>query len=243
MKLLVLQHEPYEGPGRYSQFAREAGIMLETVELWKPGYEMPAPSEYKNFDAAIIMGGSQGVNDPASGYPSRHDEVRFIQTFDRPQLGHCLGSQLMSYANGGRVYKGDIKECGFYTVKLTPQGKQSPIFRGLEEQIDVFHWHGDVFTIPEGATPLAVSEYDGSVQAFSIDGKVAMLFHLEMYPNMLDGLFDGTRGWFKSGMGFKEHHGNTEEDVKRRAVELDSQMERNARRVFGNFVSIVQAQN
>ena len=242
MKFLVLQHELYEGPGRYSQFAREAGIRLETVQLWKPGYKMPAQSEYKNFDAAIIMGGSNSVNDPVSEYPSRDDEIRFIQTFERPQLGVCLGSQLMSYANRGRVYRGDRKECGFYVVRLTPQGKQSPIFRSFEERIDVFHWHGDVFTVPEGAIPLAVSEYDGSVQAFSVDSRVAMLFHLEMYPGMLDGLFDANRDWFKSGKDFKEHHGNTEQEVKMRAVQLDSQMELNARRVFDNFISIVESQ-
>lgn len=243
MRFLVLQHVPHEGPGRYGEFAQEAGIKLETIELWKPGYKMPTRTHYKKFDAAIIMGGPQGVNDAPKDYPSRDTEVKFLQDFDNPALCVCLGSQLLAHSKGARVYCGDRKECGFYVVRLTPQGKHSPIFRGFEDQFDVFHWHGDVFTLPEGAIPLAVSKYDQSVQAYSIDEKVATLFHLEMTPRGIDELFEADReDWFGKRQGFKEYHGNTEEEVKRHALGLDSQMKRNAKRVFDNFVSVVESQ-
>ncbi|MBS3051266.1 MAG: type 1 glutamine amidotransferase [Candidatus Aenigmarchaeota archaeon] len=240
MRFLVLQHVPHEGPGRYAQFAKEAGIKLETVEL-KSGYEIPTPAQYKDFDAAIVMGGPQGVNDSLKDYPSRDDEVRFLQQFDKPTLCVCLGSQLLAHSKDARVYRGERKECGFYVVRLTPQGRRG-IFRGFEDQIDVLHWHGDVFNVPEGAVPLALSKYDQSVQAYSIDGKVAMLFHLEMTPRGIDGLFEADRDWFKKRQDFLEYHGNTEAAVKEHAAELDGQMERNARRVFDNFVSMVEHQ-
>ncbi len=244
MRFLVLQHKPFEGLARYGQFAREAGIKLETIELWKPGYRMPMPEEYSKFDAAFVMGGPQGVNDHQKDYPSRDEELRFLQQFNRPAFCVCLGSQLHAFSQGARVYRGDRKECGFYVVRLTPQGK-SGIFRGFDDQLDVFHWHGDVFNIPDGATPLAISKYDGSVQAYSMDGTIATLFHMELAPENIRQLFDAEnqREWFGSKKGFREYHGNTENGIKRRSVELDDQMERNARKVFDNFVSTVEDQS
>jgi GMP synthase (glutamine-hydrolysing) len=245
MRFLVLQHKPFEGLGRYGQFARDAGIKLETVELWRPGYKLPNPEEYPKFDAAFVMGGPQGANDPREDYPSRDDEVRFLQQFDKSAFCVCLGSQLHAYSRGARVYRGDRKECGFYVVRLTPQGKHSPIFRGFDDQFDVFHWHGDVFNVPDGATPLVVSKYDGSVQAYSMDGKIATLFHLELSPQNIGELFDGEgqREWFGSKKGFNEYHGNTEEQVKRRAEELDAEMESNARKAFDNFRLVAESQS
>lgn len=244
MRFLVLQHAPYEGPGRYGQFAREARITLETVELWKPGYRLPGSDKYSEYDGAFVMGGSQGVNDPLEKYPSKSGEVKFLRDFHKPALCICLGSQLLADSRGARVYQGERKECGFYAIRLTPQGRRG-IFSGLDDQIYVFHWHGDVFNVPDGAIPLAMSEYDQSIQAYSIDGKIATLFHLEMTPEMIGVLFDadGSREWFNNRTGFREHHGHTEYEVKRRAAELDHEMEQNARRVFDNFISVIKDQS
>ncbi len=57
MRFLVMQHAPHEGPGRYGQFAQEAGIGLDVVELWKPGYRMPTSPECERYDAVLVMGG------------------------------------------------------------------------------------------------------------------------------------------------------------------------------------------
>src|SRR3989338_10740009 len=106
MKFLVLQHEPHEGPGRYERLAHDAGIELDTVRLWEtssraPGSRMPLLTDYKNYAGAFIMGGSQGVNDPPNKYPRRQEEINFINNFQSPVLGTCLGSQIINYAKGG----------------------------------------------------------------------------------------------------------------------------------------------
>src|SRR3989338_2168261 len=101
MRFLVLQHAPHEGPGRYAEFAKILGIQLDTIELWKPSYMLPAPAAYGKYDAAIIMGGYQGVKDSQQEYPSKEEELAFIRRFDKPILGHCLGSELIAFAFGG----------------------------------------------------------------------------------------------------------------------------------------------
>ena len=232
MRFLVLQHKPWEGPGRYAQFARNAGIELKTVELWKPGYKLPTPSEYRAYSAALIMGGSKGVNDPISNYKSKNEEIKFIQNFPNPILGTCLGSQLIAYAFGGNVYPDDKKECGFYPVRLTSDGKRGGLFRGFSDTFPVFHWHGDAFEIPGSAYPLVVSQ-DDHVQAFAYENKFGVLFHMEMTPEMITTLIEKEADWFGEKDG--RFHGNTEKDVLRRAKELNAQMDRQSKLLFSNF--------
>ena len=240
MKLLVLQHAPHEGPGRYAQFAKDAGIKLDTVKLWEPDYRMPTPSDYKAYSGALIMGGSQGVNDSIDEYPSRDDEVRFIQTFGGPQLGVCLGSQLTAYALGGYVGRDKRKECGFYTVKLTEGGRQS-IFNGLPDMFSVFHWHGDAFELPQGAKPLAVAGYDNSVpQAFAAGNKFGVLFHLEMDEHMIRDLLEIDEKWFRKHTPDQSYHNNTPGDISMQAHTLNDTLDVYARRLFNNFVSIAR---
>lgn len=240
MRFLVLQHKPHEGPGRYAQFAKDAGIQLNTIKLWEPDYRMPTPSQYKGYDAAIIMGGPQGVNDSVKNYPSKDDELRFIESFNGPMLGHCLGSQLGGCAFGGNVYRDNRKECGFYPVRLA-NAKINSLFKGFNETFPVFHWHGDSFEIPEGAVPLVYSQYDPpAVQAFQYDRFFGVLFHMEMTKEMIATLLKVDKDWFDTN-DREINHGNSAKSILEKAAKLDVQMERQARTLFYNFVSMVDS--
>lgn len=240
MKFLVLQHAFHEGHGRYAKFAGEAGIELETVELWKPGYRMPPQSKYGEYGAALIMGGWQGVNDPLKTYLSRNDEIKFIREFPNPKLGVCLGSQLGAYASGGQVDTDVRKECGFYTVNLTEKGRQG-LFRGLPDRFSVFHWHGDTFRLPPDAVTLATASYDNSVpQAFAAGTMFGMLFHLEMDEYMIRNLLEIDETWFRARYPKQEYHNNTPGDISMQAHVLNDTLDIYARRLFNNFLSIVE---
>ena len=100
-----------------------------------------------------------------------------------------MGSQLIAKTVGASVYKGPITEIGFYddlTVK-----DNSKLFDGFRNPFSVFHWHGDTFDLPSGATRLASSE-NYQNQAFQYKSAIGLQFHLEVNEQMVNLWLDKT---------------------------------------------------
>ncbi|MSU56035.1 MAG: type 1 glutamine amidotransferase [Candidatus Taylorbacteria bacterium] len=194
MKILIVQHVLHESPGYIAEYAKERGIALDVLELWKP-YTIP---NIKDYDALIILGGPMGVYDD---YLSKEDELRVIkESIGRlPILGICLGSQLLAHALGAKVYKNfkdgkRAKEIGYYDMELTKEGSASALFKGFSSPFKVLQWHGDAFDLPEGATLLASSPLCEN-QAFSYKNAFGTLFHMEFTPAMVKELNELDRKW------------------------------------------------
>jgi GMP synthase-like glutamine amidotransferase len=81
---------------------------------------------------------------------------------------------------GGRVFRNQYKEIGWFPVTMLSEGPVSVPFRGLPGEFTALHWHGDTFSLPPGAVMQAESEACPA-QAFSYNsGRVlALQFHLE----------------------------------------------------------------
>jgi GMP synthase-like glutamine amidotransferase len=128
------------------------------------------------------MGGPMSVNDE-DDFPWLVSEKQFIReaiNAGKPVLGICLGAQLIASAAGARVYRNSVKEIGWFPIYGT-SSEDGAIFSFLPS-VKVFHWHGETFDLPSGATRLAKS--DGCEnQAFQIGKSVIGLqFHLETTP-------------------------------------------------------------
>jgi GMP synthase-like glutamine amidotransferase len=98
----------------------------------------------------------------------------------KPVLGICLGAQLIAKALGASVYKNEYKEIGWFPVERVDSLRQNLVETLLPERAELFHWHGETFALPAGATHMATSRACAT-QAFLFDNHVMGLqFHLEI---------------------------------------------------------------
>jgi GMP synthase-like glutamine amidotransferase len=125
------------------------------------------------------MGGPMSVNDEDE-FPWLVSEKQFICEaihLGKPILGICLGAQLIASATGARIYRNSLKEIGWFPIYGISSNDRS-IF-SFPPSVQVFHWHGETFDLPSGATRLAKSDKCEN-QAFQISKSVIGLqFHLE----------------------------------------------------------------
>jgi GMP synthase (glutamine-hydrolysing) len=175
----AIQHIACETPGLIAEVLEAQHIAIEPVY---PFQRQSVPRSLEPFDGLVVMGGPMGVYEQ-DRYPFLLDEIRLIQQAvqaDKPVLGVCLGSQLLAAVLGARVTRGLRREIGWFPVTLTAAATQLPPWDALPPRFTAWHWHGDVFALPDGAVPLASSELTAH-QAFAY-GRAALgiLFHLEV---------------------------------------------------------------
>lgn len=173
-RIRVLQHEAFEGPGLIAEWAEGRGYPLTTTEVFA-GEALP---EVDSFDWLVIMGGGMSVNDEAV-YPWLKPEKELVRksiAASKVVIGICLGSQMIASALGKRVYKNEKKEIGWYPVQLTAKG--TTILNAPWSNQTFFHWHGETFDLPDGATHLAYSAGCKN-QAFCMEKNV---FGFQFHP-------------------------------------------------------------
>ena len=191
--MVVVQHEPGEGPGTLAPFVRGARL----VRTWA-GDPVPAEAE-----ALVVLGGGMSAYEQAR-LPHLADEVRLLRNCverGRPVLGICLGSQLLATALGGEVARAPRKEIGFYRVRLLPPAREDLLFSGAPDTFVAFHWHGDAFALPRGAVPLAASTMT-PLQAFRFGERAwGVQFHLEVDEPVLEAMLSGEAELGEEGVG------------------------------------------
>ena len=191
MRIHYLQHVPFEDLGSMQGHFTSKGFPVSVTRLYNDE-ELPPTSE---FDWLVIMGGPMSVHDHGQ-HPWLEVETRFIHKAivrGKIVLGICLGAQLIAASLGAPVSPNSTKEIGWFTVTATPEAADSVLAGLFSAPADVFHWHGDTFALPPGATLLAQSAACRH-QAFSIGKRVLGLqFHLETTPESASALLENCR--------------------------------------------------
>lgn len=129
------------------------------------------------------MGGPMSVNDDLPWIVPELTLIRQAVANNIPVLGHCLGGQLISKALGGVVSKNPVKEIGWGEISVA----DNPVARewfGELSKFKSFHWHGEAFSLPNGATRVLSSPYCEN-QAFTLDMHLGMQCHVEMTEDMV----------------------------------------------------------
>ena len=179
---LVLQHIACEPPGVYEDVLVERGVTIHRVEV-DEGDPLP---DWQDYDAIVAMGGPMSVNDEEQ-LPWLRAEKTLIAEAVRaglPFFGACLGVQLLASSLGGEVVAGPAAEVGLLPVFLTEAAAVDPVFAGLPSELLTLQWHGDTFSLPEGAVLLASSPAYPN-QAFRWGSHAyGIQFHLELTREM-----------------------------------------------------------
>ncbi len=146
---IVLQHVPFETPGRIIPVLRDFGIPVQVRHVYR-GDEVP--TDLDEIRVLIVLGGPMGVKDVGSeNYPFLAKEVDLLSRMiaqDRPVLGICLGAQLLAHAAGAKVYTNPTPEIGWGPVTFPFPGGTEPMVLGMMDGAMMFHWHFDTFDLP-----------------------------------------------------------------------------------------------
>ncbi|MDE1819100.1 MAG: type 1 glutamine amidotransferase [Thaumarchaeota archaeon] len=177
-EFLIIQNTKIEGIGTLGDLLKADGFSTKTV-LAK-NEKIPETG----YDAIIVLGAPESANDDLPYLKQEMLLIRDSVKKEIPVLGICLGSQLIAKAFDARVYRGPIREIGFYNDIEFDNIAQSKLFNGIKSPCLVFHWHGDTFDLPKNAIRLAHSVHYQN-QAIKIGSAVGIQFHLEVDESII----------------------------------------------------------
>ncbi|MEN8199869.1 MAG: type 1 glutamine amidotransferase, partial [Thermodesulfobacteriota bacterium] len=168
----------------------QLGHELQCTRLWA-GDILPAP---ESVTGLIVMGGPMSVHDEEQ-YSWMSQEKGFLHQIIKrgvPSLGICLGAQLLAHVLGAEVKGNPEKEIGWFPVRRC-DGIPPSLAPVLPEEENVFHWHGETFTLPEGGVRLYSSEACVNQAFLYKEHVLGLQFHLEMTPETAAALIDNCR--------------------------------------------------
>lgn len=178
MKISVLQQVDFEGPGVIADWAEARGADLEIVHAYKGD----SISRAAGADLLVVLGGPMGVYDDQK-FPWLRKERELLEAAiaeERAVLGICLGAQLVASVLGAEVTHSPYKEIGWFPVRTTAAAGRRFMHDVLPKEFTAFHWHGDMFAIPEGAVTFAETDACPNQGFLYRDRVLALQFHLEV---------------------------------------------------------------
>jgi GMP synthase-like glutamine amidotransferase len=179
--IAIFRHARTEEPGYFAEFLDQNSIPWHLIKI-DAGDAVPA--NVSGFTGLVFMGGPMSVNDSLPWIAPTLALIREAVARDVSVLGHCLGGQLMSKALGGVVTQAPVKEIGWGEVEAS----EHPTARhwlGAVERFNSFHWHGEMFSIPPGATRIAGNAHCEN-QVFALGKHLGMQCHVEMTIPMIE---------------------------------------------------------
>lgn len=177
----IFRHLSTEGPGHFATYLDRRHIPYQLIRI---DAGEPVPADVGGFSGLCFMGGPMSVNDDLPWIAPALALIRDAVARAVPVLGHCLGGQLLAKALGAPVTRNPVKEIGWGAVEVldAPEAR-----RWLGDDLRTFlsfHWHGETFSIPEGAVRILSSPWCHN-QAFVLGKHFGMQCHVEMTAELI----------------------------------------------------------
>lgn len=225
-EVLAIRHVHFEDLGSLELVLGDRGHLVRYLDVGRGRIAAPNPLDPSLL---VVLGGPIGAYEDAQ-YPHLAPLLSMLEkriAAGLPTLGICLGSQLIARALGARVYSSGALELGWSPLALTEAGRASPLDH--LDSVPVFHWHGDTFDLPDGATLLASTEACAH-QAFSWGEHVlALQCHAEV-------LTDRFENWLITYPGDIAQSGATVAGLREATARHGAALETASRAMFGEWL-------
>lgn len=184
-KIAIIEHMTDGHNDRVRRYFSQQGHELC---LFNPAHGNPLRGEILDYDASVVYGGVQSVNDSSLDFVAIEvDWLRQCINANRPVLGICLGAQLLTLASGGTVqpHADGLHEIGF--TRINPIGAGETIF---SDNATFYQWHNEGCSPGSGVEMLATGDvFD--CQAFRIGQRqYGVQFHPEAAGHAIQGWWD-----------------------------------------------------
>jgi GMP synthase (glutamine-hydrolysing) len=158
------------------------------VETWfvaDPDQDLPEGAALADYAGFIWTGSDLTIyHDEDSRVTRQIALARDIFEAGVPSCGSCWGIQMAAVAAGGTVAKNPKGRewCIARDIRLTPEGRRSPLMAGKPECFDGFIMHLDEVTrLPPGATLLATGDHT-RVQALEVNHGKGTFWATQYHP-------------------------------------------------------------
>jgi GMP synthase-like glutamine amidotransferase len=179
--LTIFRHIDCEGPGYLAEFLDCRSIPYRLVRIDR---NEAVPTDITGSAGLVFMGGPMSVNDPLPWIDQELALIRKAHDAGLPVLGHCLGGQLISKALGGVISANPVREIGWHPVHHCNNPIARDWLEGIPDPTLLFHWHGETFSVPDGAA-LLLENANCARQAFALGNTLALQCHVEMTAAMV----------------------------------------------------------
>jgi GMP synthase (glutamine-hydrolysing) len=178
-RTLIIVHRRHSRVGRLGTKLTARGYQ---VEVRCPMEGDALPDDPGRYQGVAVLGGPMSAND--DGLPGIRAELEWIPKVvesGTPFFGICLGAQMLARSLGGTVatHPEGRAEIGYYPISA--EAEAADLF---DDDLCVYHWHRDGFSIPEGAVRLARGQ-DFPNQAFRFQNAYGVQFHPEVTHEMM----------------------------------------------------------